>query len=117
MMPHREAVLAEACRLLKPAGRFAFTTWVSRQADTGPPFPADYQPPLQTVGLTLESCDEPSNWEQRESAVFARIREGAARLRTELGEAVTTMLMTEATNMAEAYPLIRRVNIVARKTG
>jgi ubiquinone/menaquinone biosynthesis C-methylase UbiE len=33
LMPHREAALAEVFRILKPGGRFAFMTWLSRQAD------------------------------------------------------------------------------------
>lgn len=93
----------------------AFTTWISRQVDAGPPFPVDYRPLLETAGLVLEGCHEPADWERRESAVFARIRERAAALRAELGESVAAMLATEAAKMPEAYPLIRRVNVAARK--
>ena len=117
LMPHRSAVIAEVARILKPGGRFAFTTWVSRQVDAGLPFPVDYQPLLDTVDLSLEWCHEPANWEGRESAVFARIRESAGILRAELGESVAAMLATEAAKMPDALPLIRRVNIAARKAG
>ena len=115
LMPHRSAVIEEVGRILKTGGRFAFTTWVSRQVDAGPPFPVDYQPVLRTAALTLEACLEPPDWERRELAVFARIRESAAALRAELGESAATMLANEAARMPEAYPLIRRVNIVATK--
>jgi len=117
LMKHRDAVLAEISRILKPGGRFAFTPWVSRQADKGPAFPVDYGPLLHSVGLSVESCDEPSNWEPRETAVFAAIRDSAARLRMELGETVASMLASEADSMPQVYPLIRRLNIVARKRG
>ena len=115
LMSDRSAVLAEVARIVKRGGRFAFTTWLSRQAGTGPPFPLDYQPLLEAAGFRQEWCHEPPDWEQRESAVFARIRESADRLEAELGTAVATMLATEAAKMPDAYPLIRRVNVVARR--
>ncbi len=115
LMSDRSAVLAEVGRIVKRGGRLAFTTWLLRQPGTGPPFPVDYQPLLEAAGFSLEWCHEPPDWEQRESAVFARIRESAERLNAELGSTVATMLATEATKMPEAYPLIRRVNIVARR--
>jgi hypothetical protein len=114
-MSDRSAVLAEVGRIVKRGGRFAFTTWLSRQPGTGPPFPVDYQPLLEAAGFSLQWCHEPPDWEQRESAVFARIRESAERLNAELGSTVAAMLATEAAKMPEAYPLIRRVNIVARR--
>jgi SAM-dependent methyltransferase len=117
LMPHRTAVIAEVARILKAGGRFAFTTWVSRQADAGPPFPfpADYQPLLETAGLLLERCHEPPDWDRRELAVFARIRESGEALCAELGESVAAMLAAEAAKAPEVYLLIRRVNVAARK--
>ena len=115
LMPHRDAVLAEVGRILKPGGRFAFSTWVVRQPGEGPPFPADYRPLLEAAGFTVEACQEPPNWEQRESAVFALIRESVSSLHAELGDTVAMRLLTEAKKMPEVYPLIRRVNIVGRK--
>ena len=56
LMPHRAAVLKEVARVLKPDGRFAFTTWLSRGGGTMPPFPTNYQPLLTTAGLILEAC-------------------------------------------------------------
>ena len=117
LMPHRKAVIAEVGRTLKPGGRFAFTTWVSRTGTAGPPFPVDYGPLLEVEGLVMDACHEPPNWQSRESAVFARIRESTTVLTAELGETVAAMLIAEAVKMPEAYSLIRRVNILARKAG
>ena len=108
-------MLKEVGRIVKRGGRFAFTMWLSRQAGIGPPFPVDYQPLLEAAGFSLQWCHEPSNWEPHESSVFARIRDSAERLSVELGSTVATMLVTEAAKMPEAYPLIRRVNVVARR--
>jgi SAM-dependent methyltransferase len=115
LMPHRDAVLLEVSRILKPGGRFAFSTWLARQPGKGPPFPADYGPLLAAAGIDMESCHEPPDWERRELSVFALIRENVVRLRAELGDTVASGLATEAEKMPEAYPLIRRVNIVGRK--
>lgn len=117
LMPRRDTVIGEVGRTLRPGGRFAFTTWVSRAGTAGPPFPVDYRPLLEAEGLVMDACHEPPNWESRESAVFARIRESAAVLNVELGESVVAMLMAEAVKMPEAYPFIQRVNILARKAG
>jgi len=115
LIPDRAAVLANVERMLKPGGRFAFTTWVARRHGEGPPFPVDYSPLLTAAGLMPESSREPSRWEERESAVFALIRRNGPRLREEVGESVATMLLSEAERMPGAYPYLRRVNVVARK--
>ena len=115
LIPGRAAVLANVERMLKPGGRFAFTTWVARRHGEGPPFPVDYSPLLTAAGLVPEASREPAQWEERESAVFARIRQNGPRLREEVGDPVATMLLSEAEKMPCAYPYIRRVNVVARK--
>jgi SAM-dependent methyltransferase len=115
LMPHRAAVLGEVARVLKPDGRFAFTTWLSRGGGSAPPFPMDYQPLLSAAGFALEACQEPRDWQHRELAVFAGIREKATSLRAELGEEVAAMLVAEAEKLPEAYTVIRRVNIMATK--
>jgi SAM-dependent methyltransferase len=111
LMPHRAAVLGEVARVLKPDGRFAFTTWLSLGGRAAPPFPMDYQPLLRAAGFVVEACQEPPNWQHRELAVFAAIREKAAALRAELGAEVAAMLVAEAEKLPEAYAVIRRVNI------
>ena len=115
LMPDRAAVLANVERMLKPGGRFAFTTWVARTQGEGPPFPVDYSPLLTAAGLVSVVTREPPQWEERESAVFALIRQNGPRLREEVGDSVATLLLSEAEKMPGAYPYIRRVNIVARK--
>ncbi len=54
-------------------------------------------------------------WETRELAVFAGIRQNATLLRTELGDNVAQMIVDEAEKLPEAYPLIRRVMVLAEK--
>ena len=115
LIPHRNAVLGEVARVLKPGGRFAFTTWLSRSGRATVPFPVDYRPLLSAVGLSFEACHEPPDWQPRESAVFAGIRLTAASLRAECGEEVAGMLVAEAERMPEVLPLIWRVNVRATK--
>jgi ubiquinone/menaquinone biosynthesis C-methylase UbiE len=115
LMLDQQTVLSEVHRILKPGGRLVFTTWLRRHPGKGPPFPVDYQPLLKAAGLHQVWCHEPMAWEKRELAVFAGIRENATLLRTELGDDVAKMIVDEAEKMPEAYPLIRRVTIVAEK--
>jgi SAM-dependent methyltransferase len=115
LLPHRAAVLGEVARLLKPGGRFAFTTWLSLGGPAAPPFPMDYELLLRGAGLDLEVSAEPPDWQGRELAVFAGIRENAALLGAELGEEVAAMLVKEAQAVPNAYALMRRVNIMATK--
>lgn len=115
LMRDPQIVLSEVQRILKPGGRLAFTTWLRRRSGQGPPFPVDYQSLLKAAGLRQVWCREPMAWEKRELAVFAAIRENATRLRTELGDDVARMIVDEAEKMPEAYPLIRRVTILAEK--
>ena len=63
LIPDRAAVLANVERMLKPGGRFAFTTWVARRHGEGPPFPVDYSPLLTAAGLVSEASREPPQWE------------------------------------------------------
>jgi hypothetical protein len=62
---------ADVARVLKPEGRFALTTWLSRGGNGAPPFPIDYQPLLTAAGLVVEAFHEPPDWRVRELAVFA----------------------------------------------
>jgi SAM-dependent methyltransferase len=115
LMRDRQTVLSEVHRILKPGGRFAFTTWLLRRPGKGPPFPVDYRPLLESADLRQVWCREPMAWHRRELAVFAGIRQNAALLRTELGDDVAKMIVDEAEKMPAAYPLIRRVTILAEK--
>ena len=47
--------------------------------------------------------------------MFAGIRQNATLLRTELGDNVAQMIVDEAEKLPEAYPLIRRVMVLAEK--
>jgi len=115
LMPHRNLVIAEIARILKAGGRFAFTTWLSREADSGLPFPTDYRPLLESAGLGMDQCHEPptgSGGNQRCLRAFGRVPK---RFVQKFGDSVAAMLTAEAVKMSEAYPLIRRVDIAAKE--
>lgn len=115
LMPDPGAVISEVARVIKPGAVFAFTTWLSLKPVKGLAYVPDYRPLLEEAGFVVELYSEPVGWESRERAVFAQILERADSLKTEVGETVAAMLLKEAARASELFPLIRRVNVVARK--
>jgi SAM-dependent methyltransferase len=66
LMPHREAVMAEACRLLRPGARAAFSTWEE------PDRLRDLAALFDSVGLTTVDIEARPDWLARERSIFER---------------------------------------------
>jgi SAM-dependent methyltransferase len=115
LMPDPGAVIMEVARVVKSGAVFAFTTWLSLKPVKGLAYVSDYRPLLEEAGFAVELYREPVGWERRERAVFAQILDSADSLKAEVGEAVAAMLLKEAARATDIYPLIRRINVVARK--
>lgn len=115
LMPDPSAVIKEVARVVKPGAVFAYTTWLSLKPVKGVAYVPDYRPLLAEAGFAVELYREPVDWERRERAVFARIRDSADSLKAEVGEAVAAMLLKEAALMPDIFPSVRRINVVARK--
>jgi ubiquinone/menaquinone biosynthesis C-methylase UbiE len=77
-LPDKELVLAEVRRVLRPGGRFVFTTRERRSPDS-PGLPdrivADHAPLLRSAGFHLIRCHEPPGWEQRHRQYYLRVLE------------------------------------------
>jgi SAM-dependent methyltransferase len=115
LMPDPRAVIREVARVVKSGAVFACTTWLSLKPVKGLANIPDYRPLLEEAGFAVELHREPVDWERRERAVFARILESADSLKAEVGGPVAAMLLAEAARMPDIFPLIRRINVVARK--
>jgi SAM-dependent methyltransferase len=66
LMPHREAVMAEACRLLRPGARAVFSTW--EQPDRLP----DLADLFDSAGLVTVAVEARPDWAARERSIFER---------------------------------------------
>ena len=66
LMPHREAVMAEACRLLRPGARAVFSTWEE------PDRVRDLAALFESAGLTTIAIEARPDWLARERSIFER---------------------------------------------
>lgn len=115
LMPEPESALAEAARLLRPGGRFAFTTWTLRSAWRGRAVLPDHRPLLQRHGFQVLRYDEPAGWQQRQRSVYRLTAARRDALEAELGADVAGLLVAEALAAPEALDLGQRVLGVAER--
>lgn len=115
LMSDPGALIKEVARVVKPGAVFAFTTWLALKPVKGVAYVPVYRPLLAEASFAVEQCREPVDWERRERAVFARVRDSVDSLKAEVGEAVAAMLLEEAALMPDIFPSVRRINVVARK--
>lgn len=88
MLIDKMAALREAARILRPGGRFVFTTWE--------PSYLDYGVLLQAAGLSLISREVTPNWKSRQLAVYDGLLRHETELRLELGVEAANVLLAEA---------------------
>lgn len=88
MVLDKPAALKEISRILKPGGRFAFTTWE--------PEYLDHHRLLEQAGFQVILREEPVGWRDRQLTVYERIRAEERALRQELGDHAASVLLAEA---------------------
>jgi SAM-dependent methyltransferase len=66
LMPHQTAVMAEACRLLRPGARAVFTTWEQ------PDRLRDLSELFDSAGLVTVAVEARPDWAARERSIFER---------------------------------------------
>jgi SAM-dependent methyltransferase len=114
LLPDKRRAAAEVARVLRPGGRFVFTTW---EAETGlpgiPPQVSDHRPLLEDAGFSVLAHGETVDWKRRQLAVYERIVASAADLTSELGEEVAQGLIGEARTVPTWLAGARRVLITA----
>ncbi len=115
LLPNPAAGVAEAARLLRPGGVFAFTTWcISEPFDDRARVP-DYRPLLEEAGFVVESYEEPQGWRERQLSVFHLMCEHAAILEDELGAELWPFLSREARERPGHMVSMRRILACARR--
>jgi SAM-dependent methyltransferase len=94
-VPDKAAAVREVARILRPGGRFAFTTWEQRE-DSAPrthPLPvvresariADHRHLLEDAGFVVETYAEPPDWRHQQRALAEGIVAAEAEVTQEMG--------------------------------
>ncbi|MFI6291354.1 class I SAM-dependent methyltransferase [Nonomuraea sp. NPDC050790] len=108
MVWNKRAAFAEVARVLRPGGRFVFSTWE--------PSYVDHAGLLAAAGFTVTAREEAQRWLERQLLVYELVRARATALEGELGPGAS-VLLEEARDTPAALPSTPRVIVAATKTG
>jgi SAM-dependent methyltransferase len=85
--PSKADALVELRRILRPGGRFVFTSWdYSRQPVGRPPQVDDHRPLLRAAGFDVRAYDQTDDWRGREDRVYRALLDAVDELAAESGE-------------------------------
>lgn len=131
-VPGKAAALREVARIVRPGGRFAFTTWEQlthpapgqdddpqRQAlaatFAGHPLlqsaRTDYRELTEQAGLTVETYQEPPGWRRQQQALAEGIIAAGPQVTSDMGRHYPAMARVFLTNL----PNVRYILAVARR--
>ncbi|WP_235030401.1 class I SAM-dependent methyltransferase [Nonomuraea solani] len=106
MVWNKRAAFAEVARVLRPGGRFVFSTWE--------PSYLDHAGMLGRAGFTVTSREEADRWLERQLEVYRRILADSVALEKELGPGVS-VLLAEARDTPATLPDTPRVIVSATR--
>lgn len=117
-LPDQAAAVREVARMLRPGGRFAFTTW-EELGDTALESHAlapdtetiDYRRLVEEAGLQVEICEEPPGWRTQQRALAEGIIAAEAEVSQEMGAHYPAMARTFLKNL----PKVRYLFVVTRR--
>jgi SAM-dependent methyltransferase len=116
LVPDKAGVASEVGRILRPGGRFVFTTWDFDDTPLGwPPQVPHHGDLLREAGFLLKTYEETPDWLRRQVAVYDGILTAQPELVAELGEPAASNMIAEALRMPAVLEHSRRVLVVARQ--
>jgi SAM-dependent methyltransferase len=116
-VPDKAAALCETARILRPGGRFGFTTWEqtgyserlnAQQFD-------DYRPVLSVAGFEVEVYAEPQDWQSQQRRLLEALIGHESELVSELGTTEAARFLAMARGSLSDLPLRRYVLGVGRR--
>jgi SAM-dependent methyltransferase len=114
MVPDKLAALREIARLLRPAARFACTTWEFAESPPDENQVADYRPLLREAGFEVERYAEDRAFPVYFHALSAAFHVVRGDLATDVGAALADDFIDGFAERAALLPGWRRIFIVAR---
>ncbi|MFY1638103.1 class I SAM-dependent methyltransferase [Solwaraspora sp. WMMB335] len=108
MVWNKQAAIAEIARVLRPGGRFAFTTWE--------PGYVDHARILTRAGFVVDVREETAGWLHRQRSVYASILRHREQLEQELG-AGAEVIIAEARDTPATLADTPRMLFVATLPG
>ena len=120
--PDKLAAFKEIARILRPGGRFVFTTYeIDRDRAADLPILSvdrveDYEPVLGAAGFEVRLYEEAPGWPEPMTATYSVLLDARGPLTEEMGEAAVGVLFTELSMTLEQKPYRRRVLAVAAKS-
>jgi SAM-dependent methyltransferase len=117
-VPDQAAAVREVTRMLRPGGRFAFTTW--EELGDSPLEPhalapdsetIDYRNLVEEAGLQVEICEEPPNWRNQQQRLAEGVIAAEAEVSKEMGAHYPAMARTFLQNLSK----VRYLFVVARR--
>jgi SAM-dependent methyltransferase len=116
-VPDKPAAMREVARILRPGGRFGFTTWEQPGYSDrlGAPQLVDHRPLLVETGFNVETYEEPSNWQHQQRVLLEGIIASGSELGKEIDGAVAASYVAMAHGMLADMLSRRYVLVVARR--
>jgi ubiquinone/menaquinone biosynthesis C-methylase UbiE len=116
-VPDKAAAAREVARILRPGGRFGFTTWEQPgySERLGAPQLADHRPLLAAAGFDVEIYEEPPNWQRQQRALLEGIIASESKLAEEMEATVAASYVAMARGSLADMPVRRYVFVVARR--
>lgn len=105
MVWDKPAALAEVARVLRPGGRFVFTTWETAGVD--------HLALLARAGFDVGVREETPEWLDRQLAVYTGIRDAERELRAEMGDEAAEVILAEARDTPPRLPATPRLLLAA----
>jgi ubiquinone/menaquinone biosynthesis C-methylase UbiE len=115
LAPDKSAALREVARILRPRGRFVFTSWDFATSPPDEPQPSDHRPLLRAAGFVVEAYALDTSFEARFRALLKAYEAERLALRSELGAERAERMIAHYQRRLGLFPGMQRILVVGRQ--